>query len=150
MRNKNLRENGSLFSKKRERIIHSSYGFWGFAGLLGFGGIWTYMYDQTIFPFLFFSFFGFFGLFYEGKNANVLKDERYIENKQKATAFSHRLGMSLNFLALIVSGFNHPFRTAESKLLFLVIAFSLVTALVFFLEPYLLYRYDHSDMEIED
>lgn len=52
----------------------------GFLGLLGF----RYFLDGDPAYLFYFSFFGFFSLYFTGKLANEMPDERYYENNQKA------------------------------------------------------------------
>ena len=131
------------------RKINPKLGFLGFLGLLGFMGIWTYTVQGVVFPFIFFSFFGFFGFFFEGKMANTLMDERYMENRTKAQLQAYRIGFSITAITLIASTWDWLFQTNDTKLLFITIALSGEFALVAFLAEYLLYRYDSKESDGE-
>lgn len=124
------------------RRLNPKFGFLGLLGFMGFVGIWTYTAQGVVFPFIFFSFFGFFGFFFEGKMANTLMDERYIENRTKAELQAYRIGFSITAITLIASTWDWLFQTNDAKLLFITITLSLAFALVAFLAGYLLYRYD--------
>lgn len=131
------------------RKINPKLGFLGFLGLLGFIGIWTYTVQGVVFPFIFFSFFGFFGFFFEGKMANTLMDERYMENRTKAQLQAYRIGFSITAITLIASTWDWLFQTNDAKLLFVTITLSVDFALVAFLAEYLLYRYDSKESDGE-
>lgn len=107
--------------------------------------LWTYTVQSTVFPFIFFSFFGFFGFFFEGKMANTLMDERYMENRTKAQLQAYRIGFSITAITLIASTWDWLFQTNDAKLLFITITLSFAFALVAFLAEYLLYRYDSKE-----
>lgn len=118
------------------------FGFFGFFGLLGF---WTYHVQGIIYPFIFFTFFGFFGFFYEGKLSDVLKDELYRENERKAELQAYKTGFVLLFIVIWLIGMGTLSRNVEWCAIFMLIAMSLIYALVLFLSRYLLYRYEKEE-----
>lgn len=131
------------------RKINPKLGFLGLLGFMGFFGIWTYIVQGTVFPFIFFSFFGFFGFFFEGKMANTLMDERYMENHTKAQLQAYRIGFSIMVITLIASTWDWLFQTNDAKLLFITITLSFAFALTGVLAEYLLYRYDSKECDGE-
>lgn len=132
-------------NKDTTRKINPKLGFLGLLGFMGFVGIWTYTVQGVVFPFIFFIFFGFFGFFFEGKMANTLMDERYMENRTKAQLQAYRIGFSITAITLIASTWDWLFQTNDAKLLFITISLSFAFALVAFLAEYLLYRYDSKE-----
>lgn len=135
--------------KTKTRKLNPKFGFLGLLGFFGFMGIWTYTVQGVVFPFIFFSFFGFFGFFFEGKMANTLMDERYMENRTKAQLQAYRIGFSITAITLIASTWDWLFQTNDTKLLFITITLSGEFALVAFLAEYLLYRYDSKESDGE-
>ena len=131
------------------RKINSKLGFLGLLGFMGFFGIWTYTVQGAVFPFVFFGFFGFFGFFFEGKMANTLMDERYMENHTKAQLQAYRIGFSITVITLIASTWDWLFQTNDAKLLFITITLSFTFALTGVLAEYLLYRYDSKECDGE-
>lgn len=132
------------------RRVDPRLGFLGILGLLGFLGFWTYQMDGTIFPFSFFMFFGFFGFFYEGKLSGTLMDERYLENKYRASSTAHKTAVVIIFLATIFLGQGRLMGKLEYTLIAYSIVVSLALALDLFLGSYLLYRYDHEELPQEE
>lgn len=126
--------------ENRTRKLNPKLGVLGFLGFTGFLGIWTYQIDKTVFPFIFLVFFGFFGFFFEGKMSNVLMDERYRENQQKAQLQAYRTGFSITVMTLIASSWGWLFHSNDTRLLFMTISLSLAFGLTIFLSEYLLYR----------
>lgn len=119
----------------RTRRITPHLGWLGLLGLLGILGFFT----GEGFLFLFFWFFGFFGFFYEGKLSNVLRDERFILNQQRACSAACQLGLSLISLSAIFACYIDDPLLSRS---FLMAMLGLSLAATTFLQPYLLYRYD--------
>lgn len=124
------------------RKISPLFGFFGFFGFLGFSGFWTYYEWKLIYPFIFFSFFGFFGFFFEGKLSNTLKDELYRANERKAALQAYKTGFSLLFIVIWLVGMGMLSGNIEWCAIFMIIAISLIYALILFLSSYLLYRYE--------
>ena len=127
------------------RAVDPRLGFLGFLGLLGFGGFWTYLVNGAIFPFVFFLFFGFFGFFYEGKLSNTFMDERYRENRMRASLAANRTALAIIFLATLLLGQGRFLGNLEHTLIAYVIVVSLALALDLFLSEFLLYHYDHDE-----
>lgn len=127
------------------RRISPWLGLFGFCGLFGLTGFWTYREQGVIFPFLFFAFFGFFGFFYEGKLSHLLKDERYQENERRAERTAYRIGFGLLFLVMWLVGMGMLSQNLEWCAIFLFCAISLIYGLVLFLSRFLLYRYEKGD-----
>lgn len=127
------------------RKISPKLGYLGFLGLAGFLGFWTYHVNKNFSAFVFFLFFGFFGFYYEGKMSGTLKDERYRENRLKASVKSYQISTIIIFLALIVLGQGRAMISLDFTLIAFVIVVTLALALQIFLSQYLLYRYDHSE-----
>ncbi|MCI8994310.1 MAG: DUF3796 domain-containing protein [Lachnospiraceae bacterium] len=127
------------------RTLNPKLGLLGFVGLAGFLGFWTYSVDKTIFPFVFFIFFGFFGFFYEGKMSATFMDERFQENRMKASAAANRIAITVIFAAILILGQGRLMGNLEYTLIALIIVVALSIALQIFLSEYLLYRYDHQD-----
>ncbi|MDD4371138.1 MAG: DUF3796 domain-containing protein [Anaerostipes sp.] len=131
--------------KRYSRKISPLLGFAGFFGFAGFIGIWTYTESRIIFPFIFFVFFGFFGFFFEGKMSNTLEDELYLENKKRAELKAYKTGFLLLFITIWLVGMGMFSRYVEWCAIFMLIAISLIYALVLFLSSYLLYRYEKGE-----
>lgn len=127
------------------RKICSKLGLLGFLGLVGFSGFWTYSIDKTIFPFIFFLFFGFFGFFYEGKMSNTLMDERYKENKMRASDTANKISLTIIFISVLILGQGKLMGNLEYTLIAIIIVIALSIALDIFLSEYLLYHYDHEE-----
>ncbi len=127
------------------RSLNPKLGLLGFLGLAGFLGFWTYHVDKTIFPFVFFLFFGFFGFFYEGKMSDTFMDERYRENRMRASAAANKIALAVIFAAILILGQGRFMGNLEYTLIALIIVVALAIALEIFLSEYLLYRYDHGD-----
>lgn len=127
------------------RAVDPRLGFLGFLGLLGFGGFWTYLVNGAIFPFVFFLFFGFFGFFYEGKLSNTFIDERYRENRMRASLAANRTALAIIFLATLLLGQGRFLGNLEHTLIAYVIVVSLALALDLFLSEFLLYHYDQDE-----
>ena len=128
------------------RRVDPRLGWLGLLGFLGFGGFWTYSVDKSVFPFLFFLFFGFFGFFYEGKMSNTLMDERYQENKQKASARADALALRLILIFTVILPQRRLLGSMEHALVVYLGLVCLTLALDLFLGEYLLYRYDHDEL----
>jgi len=125
--------------------INPKWGVLGILGFLGLLGIWTFKTDRLIYPFFFFVFFGFFGFYYQGKMSNTLRDERFLENEQKAQLVAYKTGLILVFLtasSLGIGVFSHNLAWA---LIFLISSISIIWGLAIFLSSYLLYRYDQGE-----
>lgn len=131
--------------KRYTRRISPLLGFAGIFGFAGFAGFWTYAEAKIIFPFIFFAFFGFFGFFFEGKMSNTLEDELYMENKKRAELNAYRAGFQLLFVTIWLVGMGMFSRYVEWCAIFMLIAISLIYALVLFLSSYLLYRYEKGE-----
>lgn len=127
------------------RKISSKLGLLGFLGLAGFLGFWTYNIDKTIFPFIFFLFFGFFGFFYEGKMSNILMDERYKENRMRASTTANKISLTIIFISVLILGQGKFMGNLEYTLIAIIIIIALSIALNIFLSEYLLYHYDHDE-----
>ena len=115
------------------------------AGVLGFGGFWTYDKYGEIFPFVFFLFFGFFGLFFEGKLSHTLEDELFQENRRKAQLKAYKTGFRLLFIVIWLMGLGMFSRNVEWCAIFMLISVSFIYALVLFLSNYFLYRYEKGE-----
>ena len=131
--------------RNRTRRLNSKLGFLGFFGFLAFldldlPGFWIR-----------FIFFGFFGFFYEGKMADTLIDERYVENKKKAQLMALKIAFGAIIIALFFLSLGEYFNFMSTEYLYRVgnslIALSI--ALAMFLSEYLLYRYDHDEYSTE-
>lgn len=136
---KRQREDGNY-----TRRIDARFGYFGFAGFLGFIGFYTYYQFNYYAPFAFFMFFGFFGFFYEAKLAHLYKDERYLQNADKARAQATTFGFSLIFLLLIficMGDANH----INIAFPLMLISISIICGLTIFLNEYLLYKYDSEE-----
>ncbi|MDD2978409.1 MAG: DUF3796 domain-containing protein [Hespellia sp.] len=131
--------------KRYTRRISPLLGFAGFFGFAGLAGFWTYAEAKIIFPFIFFTFFGFFGFFFEGKMSNTLEDELYLENKKRAELNAYKAGFQLLFITIWLVGMGMFSRYVEWCAIFMLIAISLIYALVLFLSSYLLYRYEKGE-----
>ena len=131
------------------RALNPKLGFLGLFGFLGFGAFWTYPRDGSIFPVVFFVFFGFFGFFYEGKMSNTLMDERYEENKQKASARADALALRLILIFTVILSQGRFLGSMECALVVYLGLVCLTLALDLFLGEYLLYRYDHDELTDE-
>ena len=77
--------------------------------------------------------------------SGTLKDERYRENRLKASVKSYQISTIIIFLALIVLGQGRAMISLDFTLIAFVIVVTLALALQIFLSQYLLYRYDHSE-----
>lgn len=128
------------------RTLNPKLGLLGFCGFLGFLGFWTYQMDKSVYPFAFFLFFGFFGFYYEGKMSNTYMDERFLQNKNKASLKAYKISTSMIFIALLVLGQGRLMGRADYTLIAFIVVVSLSIALELFLSEYLLYRYDHDDL----
>lgn len=125
--------------------MNPKWGLLGFLGFLGLLGLWTFKTDRLIYPFFFFVFFGFFGFYYKGKMSNTQRDERFLENEQKAQLVAYKTGLILVFLtasSLVIGVFSHNLAWA---LIFLISSISIILGLAIFLSSYLLYRYDQGE-----
>ena len=140
-----LKNKRSGSTEKYTRKINPKLGYLGFLGLTGLLGFWTYHLDKNFTPFVFFLFFGFFGFYYEGKMSGTLMDERYKENRLKATVKSYQISTVIIFLALIIFGQGRTMVSLDFTLIAFVVVVALALALQIFLSQYLLYRYDHSE-----
>lgn len=143
----NVRRNLKRLSLNATRKINPKLGFLGFLGFSGFLGFFTYNMDKTIFPFFFFVFFGFFGFFYEGKMSNTFIDERYKENKTKASMIADKSTITIIFISSVF--LVQSSRSTDFMLICFIIMLSLSFALNIFLKNYLLYRYDKTEEESE-
>ena len=132
-------------SMKYTRNLNPKLGYLGFLGFAGFLGFWTYHLNQNFSAFVFFLFFGFFGFYYEGRMSNTLMDERYKENRLKATVKSYQISTAIIFLALIILGQGRAMISLDFTLIAFVVVVTLALALQLFLSQYLLYCYDHSE-----
>lgn len=130
---------------QKSRPIRPQLGFLGLLGFAGFLGFWTYSIDKTVFPFMFFMFFGFFGFFYESKMSNTFMDERYQENKERASATANKIALVIIFFAVLILGQGKLMGNLEYTLIALITVVALSIALEIFLSEYLLYRYDHDE-----
>ena len=134
---------------KYTRNLNPKLGYLGFLGFAGFLGFWTYHLNQNFSAFVFFLFFGFFGFYYEGRMSNTLMDERYKENRLKATVKSYQISTAIIFLALIILGQGRAMISLDFTLIAFVVVVTLALALQLFLSQYLLYCYDHSELSEE-
>ena len=130
-------------AKHITRRLNPRWGLLGLLGLLGFTGFWTYSFNGSVFPLVFFLFFGFFGFYYEGKMAGTFMDERFRENAVRASLKASNISLSIIFVALIFLCQGGIFRNLDYTLIATIIVLSLALALRIFLSEYLLYRYDH-------
>lgn len=130
---------------KHTRKISPKLGYLGFLGFAGLLGFWTYHLNRNFSAFVFFLFFGFFGFYYEGKMSGTLMDERYKENRLKATVKSYQISTVIIFLALVILGQGRSILNLDFTLIAFVVVVALALALQLFLSQYLLYRYDHSE-----
>lgn len=140
-----LKNKKSGSTEKYTRKISPKLGYLGFLGLTGLLGFWTYHLDKNFTPFVFFLFFGFFGFYYEGKMSGTLMDERYKENRLKATVKSYQISTVIIFLALVLLGQGRTMISLDFTLIAFVVVVALALALQLFLSQYLLYHYDHSE-----
>ena len=124
------------------RRVDPRLGWLGLLGFLGFGGFWTYGFNKTVFPVLFFLFFGSFGFFYEGRLSHTFMDERFRENQMKAQLAASRTALGIIFLATVLLGRTQLMDNLEHTFIAYLIAVSLALALWLFLSEYLLYHYD--------
>lgn len=141
-----------IFKRKKElkkfnktRKINPRIGMLGFLGFLGFFGIHTLIANANPSPFVFFTFFGFFGFYYEGKLSDTLIDEMYEENRKKATFKAYNIGFNTIFILVLVAP--HIYRNYLGAVL--LIALSLIIALVIFLQEYFIYYYENKVEEVE-
>lgn len=146
----------SIFKKSQEnkisqktRKLNPKWGWLGFLGILGFAGFWTYSIDKTIFPFCFFSFFGFFGFFYEGRMSGTFMDERFKENALKAQLKSLKIGFIITWIILLFLGQGKLIGNLEYTAIAFTIVLSIDIAVTLFLSEYLLYQYDHDELNEE-
>lgn len=131
------------------RRINPKLGLLGLLGILGFSGFLPdalmvfnprSALTAPIF-FFFFGFFGFFGFYYEGKLSNTLIDERFVANSHRATALANRASLLLIFFASIFVMTIiriHPYHMLGIFIAIIGLAFGLA----FFLQSYLLYRFE--------
>lgn len=77
-------------------------------------------------------------------------DERYIENRRRASLAAGRVGRAIIFLAVVIVGMGKPILRAEFTLIAFLIVVTLALALELFLSEYLLYRYDHDELAETD
>lgn len=96
------------------------------------------------------GFLGFSGFFYEGKMSETLMDERYEENRMKASFTAYRIGLAIIFLAAIILGQGRLMGNPEYTFIAFIIIVAFSFALVLFLSEYLLYYYDHDDNDGAD
>ena len=127
------------------RRLSPWWGLCGVFGFIGFLGFWTWPTTGEIFPFVFFIFFGMFGLYFEGKLSHTMADEMYWEHKRAADAKAYKIGFQLLFVVLWLAGLGLFSRRVEWCAVFMLIACSLIYALVLFLSSYLLYRYERGE-----
>ena len=90
-----------------------------------------------------------FGLYFEGKLSHTMADEMYWEHKRAADAKAYKIGFQLLFVVLWLAGLGLFSRRVEWCAVFMLIACSLIYALVLFLSSYLLYRYERGVFFIE-
>lgn len=147
----------AIFARKKAeaasrttRRLNPKLGWLGLLGFLGCLGFWAYPAYGRIEAFCFFLFFGFFGFFYEGKLSNTLMDERYRENRARASLAAGRVAHTIIFLAVVIVGMGKPVLRAEFTLIAFLIVVTLALALELFLGEYLLYRYDHGEIAETD
>lgn len=148
-----IRKNNKQMAKTNTtRKLNPKLGLLGLLGFLGFAGIWTYLIDGNVFPFVFFLFFGFFGFYYEGKMSGTFMDERFRENAIHAKLKASDITFSIVFIALIILCQGKLFGSYEYTLIAIIVTLSLALGLRIFLAEYLLYCYDHDDQvdESED
>ena len=127
------------------RRLSPWWGLCGVFGFIGFLGFWTWPTTGEIFPFVFFIFFGMSGLYFEGKLSHTMADEMYWEHKRAADAKAYKIGFQLLFVVLWLAGLGLFSRRVEWCAVFMLIACSLIYALVLFLSSYLLYRYERGE-----
>lgn len=127
------------------QTVNPKLGLLGFLGFLGLYGIWTYKTEQLIFPFVFFVFFGFFGFYYDGKMSHTLRDERFIENENRAQIAAYKSGLILMFLVANIVNMRFFSHNLEISALFMLSSISLIWGIAIFLSKYLLYRYDNGE-----
>lgn len=143
-----------LFSDKGQthtRRINPKLGILGFFGFLGFTGfipialnLTTTFPAPSFFFFFFFAFFAFFGFYYEGKMSDTLMDERFLANQNRAAAIANKTALQLIILISILS--MSMLRLNTYHMLNLLIAtIGLAFGLSGFLQPYLLYRFEHEE-----
>lgn len=92
----------------------------------------------------YFGFAGFFAFFYEAKLAHLYKDERYLQNADKARAQATKFAFSLIVLLLIficMGDANH----INLAFPLMLISTSIICGLTIFLNEYLLYKYDSEE-----
>ena len=77
--------------------------------------------------------------------SNTLEDELYMENKKRAELNAYRAGFQLLFVTIWLVGMGMFSRYVEWCAIFMLIAISLIYALVLFLSSYLLYRYEKGE-----
>ena len=132
--------------------IHPFLGILGLLGFLGFLGFVPISYngEAATYPtfFFFFNFFGCFGFYYKGKMSGTFVDERFKFNAGRAStlaykaAFAFLFGISVSVISAINGGLLASSHIAIS---ILIAASGLALALVIFLEPYLLYKYENEE-----
>jgi len=122
-------------------------GLLGFMGFLGFLPMYLNVMDVFHVPtfFFFFAFFGFFGFHYEGKMSDTLIDERFIFNKNRASSIASKIALWLVIIVTVLTmmAVNSLSVYAFSSIIIATIGFAL--ALLAFLEPYLLYRFENGE-----
>lgn len=140
-----------LFNKKsltHTKKINSKHALFGFFGFFGFSGLFQKLtsYNAQI-PapqiFLWFAFFGFFSFYYLGKMSNILIDERFVSNKNKADALAGRYSLAL---IIIVAMFAmNVFKIDNITILsnILTSAIAIAWAMYFNLSAYLLYKFEN-------
>ena len=83
-------------------------------------------------------------ILYNGREIQKL-DERYRENKMRASLTANRFTLTVIFLATVFLGQGRLLGNLEHTLIAYVIVVSLALALDLFLGEYLLYHYDHDE-----
>lgn len=126
--------------------VKASSALLGLLGLLGFSGIPVFMYSGMTFPFLFFGFFGFFGLLYRSKMSNILIDERYVENRNKAMNKAIKFVRIMLVLLVVVIGALESHLDEKAYMLIVVEVFiSIIYAGFNFLVEYYTYKLDSDE-----
>jgi len=124
-------------------------GLLGFLGLFGFMPM-TYNGETATYPTFFFGFgfFGWAGLYYQGKMSGTFIDERFKFNKTRALSLAYKSGFVLLFTAcvLVKTAINGGLLSIDQTAIAILIAAArLSLALLLFLEPYLLYKYENEE-----
>jgi len=137
----------SKFKATHTKKINPRFGLLGFMGFLGFLPMYLNVTNVFHVPtfFFFFGFFGFFGFHYEGKMSCTLIDERFIINKNRASSIASKVALWLviSVTSLALMAVNSITAYAFSSIIIATIGFAL--ALLAFLEPYLLYRFENGE-----